>query len=85
MLQPAKSGEQKNETTVREADSRDTLSRDELFHILRNQRRRYALYYLKQHDEPVTLGAIVEQVTAWEHGITPRNSRFGVSDEPPEV
>lgn len=33
---------------------------------LRNQRRRYALYYLQNHDAPVTLDELVEQVAAWE-------------------
>ncbi|WP_139328873.1 DUF7344 domain-containing protein [Haladaptatus litoreus] len=64
VLQPVKNGEQTNETRIREEDSGDSLSRDELFHVLRNQRRRYALHYLKRHDEVVTIGEIADQVTA---------------------
>ncbi|WP_435155658.1 DUF7344 domain-containing protein [Haladaptatus sp. DFWS20] len=60
-----------NETTVDEKDSGDTVSRDEIFHILRNRRRRYAIHYLKQHDGSVSIGELADQVTAWEHGITP--------------
>lgn len=40
---------------------------------LRNQRRRYALYYLQNHDPPVALDGLVEQVAAWERTTTPEN------------
>jgi hypothetical protein len=42
------------------------LSRDEVFEILSNRRRRYALHCLKQRDDGVELGEISEQVAAWE-------------------
>lgn len=43
------------------------LSRDELFHVLRNRRRRFALHFLKQMGE-CEIGEIAEQVAAWETG-----------------
>ena len=45
-----------------------TLSRDEIFEILSNRRRRYTIHCLKQRDDGVQLGEISEQVAAWETG-----------------
>jgi hypothetical protein len=42
------------------------LSREAVFDILRNRRRRYALHYLKQQEAPVGTRELVEQVAAWE-------------------
>jgi hypothetical protein len=44
------------------------LTRDELFHVLRNQRRRFAIHYLKRESEAVTLGELATHVAAWENG-----------------
>lgn len=52
------------------ADDR-SIDRDEAFHVLRNQRRRFALHALKQRDEPVELGDLAEQVAAWEYDVAP--------------
>ncbi|UTF54407.1 DUF7344 domain-containing protein [Natronosalvus rutilus] len=41
-------------------------TRGEIFDLLSNHRRRYAIHHLKQTDEPVELGALAEQVAAWE-------------------
>jgi DNA-binding transcriptional ArsR family regulator len=46
------------------------VGRDELFHILRNQRRRFALHHLKHHDGPVDVGELATQIAAWENEIT---------------
>jgi DNA-binding transcriptional ArsR family regulator len=46
------------------------LSDDEIFYILSNQRRRYVLYYLKQHSGPVELMEVVDQMAAWEEGVS---------------
>ncbi|THE65213.1 hypothetical protein D8Y22_08345 [Salinadaptatus halalkaliphilus] len=40
--------------------------RGEIFDLLSNQRRRYAIHYCKREDEPVTLGDLAEHVAAWE-------------------
>ncbi|WP_433625749.1 DUF7344 domain-containing protein [Halomicrococcus sp. NG-SE-24] len=45
----------------------DPLSRDMVFDVLKNQRRRYALHYLKQIDGTVQLSDLAEQVAAWEN------------------
>ncbi|WP_458205856.1 DUF7344 domain-containing protein [Haladaptatus sp. NG-SE-30] len=46
------------------------LSRDMVFDVLKNQRRRYALHYLKQAEETVQLSDLAEQVAAWENDTT---------------
>lgn len=51
---------------VRSALGFDSYSRETLFRVLRNRRRRYALHYLKQRDEVVTVGDLAEQIAAWE-------------------
>ncbi|WP_435345542.1 DUF7344 domain-containing protein [Haloarchaeobius sp. HRN-SO-5] len=43
------------------------LSKGEIFDVLRNQRRRFVLQYLKRRDEPVELGDLATQVAAWEY------------------
>ncbi|MFD1563214.1 hypothetical protein ACFR99_06610 [Haloarchaeobius amylolyticus] len=40
--------------------------RGEIFDLLSNNRRRYAIHYCKREDEPVTLGDLAEHVAAWE-------------------
>jgi DNA-binding transcriptional ArsR family regulator len=53
-------------------DSGDgTLSKDVLFDILSNPRRRHALHYLKQQRRPVRVGEIAETLAAWEKGTAP--------------
>jgi hypothetical protein len=55
-------------TESRGSESRD-IDRDELFHLLRNQRRRFALHHLKRRDEPVDVGDLATQVAAWENDV----------------
>ncbi len=38
-----------------------------MYKMLANQRRRYTIHYLKEHDGTVPLGLLAEQVSAWEH------------------
>ncbi|NGM69751.1 hypothetical protein G6M89_12150 [Natronolimnobius sp. AArcel1] len=52
------------------------LSKGEIFEVLRNQRRRYVLHFLKQDGRPVELGDLAQQIAAWEYettleGVTP--------------
>lgn len=54
---------------LRRATGADTFSEETVFRILRNKRRRYALHYLKQRDEAISVGDLAEQIAAWEHGI----------------
>lgn len=46
------------------------LSKDEIFHILQNERRRNVLQYIADTDEPVRMRDVAEQVAAWEHETT---------------
>lgn len=45
------------------------LTRDDVFDVLSNPRRRYALHVLRSEGE-VELGDVAEQVAAWENGTT---------------
>ena len=40
--------------------------RGEIFDLLSNHRRRYAIHYCKGAEDPVTLSDLAEQVAAWE-------------------
>lgn len=46
------------------------LTKGEIFDVLRNQRRRFVLQYLKQVEDPVELGDLATQVAAWEYDTT---------------
>ncbi len=46
----------------------EKLSRNELFDVLSNERRRCALYYLQQQEGTVELTDVVDYVTAWQYG-----------------
>jgi len=48
----------------------DQLTKGEIFDVLRNQRRRYVLQYLKNAEDPVELGELATQVAAWEYDTT---------------
>jgi hypothetical protein len=49
------------------ADAEGVVSSDALYELLGNRRRRYALHYLMQRDDPVPVTELVEQVAAWEN------------------
>lgn len=38
----------------------------DMYDILSNQRRRYAVHAIKQHRRPIELGALADRVSAWE-------------------
>ncbi|MFC4357662.1 hypothetical protein ACFO0N_06830 [Halobium salinum] len=44
------------------------LGKDDLFHVLQNQRRRRVLNFLRTTDGQVDMRDIAEQVAAWENG-----------------
>lgn len=45
-----------------------SVTRDDVFEMLSNRRRRYVLHYL-QASEETDLSTLAEQVAAWEHGL----------------
>ncbi len=55
-------------TSVTEED-RESLSKDVIFELLKNRRRREVLQYLLESEETVTLGELAEQIAAWENDI----------------
>ncbi len=46
-----------------------SLPRDVVFQLLSNQRRRYALYYLRERESPVEIGELATQIAAWENAV----------------
>lgn len=49
-------------------DANETPFREEIFEILRNERRRCTLFYLSQQgDRTVPLGEVVDYVAAWQY------------------
>ncbi len=54
-----------------ESDERSSeLSKDELFHLLQNQRRRQVLEFLQDTDGEINMRDVAEQVAAWENDTT---------------
>ncbi|WP_267642372.1 DUF7344 domain-containing protein [Haloarchaeobius amylolyticus] len=51
-------------------DGTDEFTKDDMFHLLQNRRRRDVLRYLQDTDDPVRMRDIAEQVAAWEHDTT---------------
>ena len=46
------------------------LSRDDVFDVLSNHRRRYALHTLKRRDGTIEIGDLAEQIAAWENEVS---------------
>lgn len=55
------------ETGVDAGIGRSSLSRDDVFEALSNERRRCALFYLQEQPASVTLSDLVDHVTAWQY------------------
>lgn len=50
----------------------DELTRDEIFTMLSNRRRRWVLHFLKQSDDrQVDLRTLVDTISAWEYDTSP--------------
>ncbi|MDG5776931.1 hypothetical protein VB773_13075 [Haloarculaceae archaeon H-GB2-1] len=62
--------EQDREDGDTETDHTPTLERDQIFHLLQNQRRRLVLRYLQDESGEVKMRDVAEQVAAWEHDTT---------------
>lgn len=45
------------------------LSKDDLYEVMANRRRRYTVHALNGTDEPMEIGDIAEKVAAWENGV----------------
>ena len=58
------------------ADANDNLSHGELFELLANRRRRFALHYLKREDGPVEMGELSTHVAAWELDAEPEQVSY---------
>ncbi|SDQ94678.1 DUF7344 domain-containing protein [Natronobacterium texcoconense] len=54
-------------SSVGESEDDERLSKDVIFELLKNRRRREVLAYLLEAEETVTLGELAEQIAAWEN------------------
>ncbi|MFP8952577.1 ArsR family transcriptional regulator [Natrialbaceae archaeon A-arb3/5] len=54
-------------SSVADSEEEDGLSKDVIFELLKNRRRREVLAYLLEAEETVTLGELAEQIAAWEN------------------
>lgn len=59
--------EQEVESQTTEEASPASIPLDQVFGILKNQRRRHVLQYLYGVEEPVSLSEVAEQIAAWEN------------------
>jgi len=57
-------------TAVTDRKESDALTKDVIFELLKNRRRREVLKYLLDAEETVTLGELAEQIAAWENDTT---------------
>ncbi|MFC3958320.1 DUF7344 domain-containing protein [Halovivax cerinus] len=57
-------------TSVTDDSSADGLSKDVIFELLKNRRRREVLSYLLDCEGTVTLSELAEQIAAWENDTT---------------
>ena len=67
---------QSRSTGTTESSTTTELSKDVIFDILSNDRRRYVLKYLRQQGRPVELRELSRQVAAWENEIPPEQISF---------
>lgn len=65
-MQRVPGGEPDTETE----DGQQEIERDDMFHLLRNQRRRFALHHLKHTEGSVDVGDLATQVAAWENEVS---------------
>jgi hypothetical protein len=56
--------------TVSVGSNEAQLSKNEIFHILQNSRRRHVLQYLVTTTGPAQISDVAEQVAAWEYDTT---------------
>ena len=58
------------ETEAAEPSYPETLAKDDLFHLLQNERRRRAVQYLLEQEGGVDMGNIAEHIAALENDVT---------------
>jgi len=58
------------EESSTEGDQSEPIGKDDLFHLLQNERRRAVIRYLEGREQSVKMRDVAEQVAAWEHDTT---------------
>lgn len=61
---------QERDTEAECSSEEPAFSKDEIFHLLQNERRRMVLRYLRGTEGSVRMRDVAEQVAAWEHDTT---------------
>lgn len=56
-----------------DADEEDALHKDDIFHILQNERRRQVLRHLRDVEDTVEMRKLAETIAAWENDTTIQN------------
>ncbi|WP_254663388.1 hypothetical protein [Haladaptatus sp. W1] len=51
--------------------NRTELSQDQVFELLKNMRRRYAVHYLRRENRAVDFSDVTDHVAAWEYNTSP--------------
>lgn len=75
--QPEDVGDSNTTRDTRTDTVSNQIDDSDVFEVLSNQRRRYALHYLMQRpDESVEMGELSTQVAAWEHGVDPQTVTY---------
>ena len=68
--QPTDSDASAVDGRTNDASAAESLSTDDLFHLLQNSRRRAVLRYLRGREGPARMRDVAEQVAAWENDTT---------------
>jgi predicted transcriptional regulator len=69
LVAPQGGGDGSQSSTRPDVPTSESLSDDDLFQVLSNRRRRYAVHALKGADGPAKIGDVAEQVAAWEYDV----------------
>lgn len=58
-----------NPLSLRNQRSTTELSQQKLYQLLSNQRRRFTIHYLQQHEQETDLSTLAETIARWEAGV----------------
>jgi len=64
--------DESSEEAVEDQAEPAAIAKDDLFHLLQNERRRAVVRYLRGREQTVKMRDVAEQVAAWEHDTTVR-------------
>jgi len=59
-----------------ELEENDDLSKEEIFDVLSNRRRRFVIHALKRENREMSVSDLSTYVTAWEVGVEPQDVKY---------